>query len=216
MKLRYKHSEESKRKISKALKGRISPKKGIKLSKEVRLKMREASLKDGRIPPSFKGKKHSKLSKQKMSKVHKGRKDTEETTKHRIASVRRGKDCHFWKGGITPLRILIKQNYRYKKWRSLIFKRDNFICQICGQLGGRLNADHIKSFSLSIEHNNIKTLKEAFQCKDLWDINNGRTLCEDCHRKTDNFGSKGRVSYQNKAKTISKTKAPASTGKKPQ
>ena len=39
-----------------------------------------------------------------------------------------------------------------------------------------------------MEENNIKTLEEAENCEELWNINNGRTLCYPCHYKTDNYG----------------------------
>lgn len=32
------------------------------------------------------------------------------------------------------------------------------------------------------EENNIKTLEDAENCEELWNINNGRTLCRNCHR----------------------------------
>lgn len=51
--------------------------------------------------------------------------------------------------------------------------------QWCFQKGGNLNADHIKPFSQFPE------LRFA--------INNGRTLCIDCHRKTETWGAKAKV-----------------------
>lgn len=58
-------------------------------------------------------------------------------------------------------------SYEYKKWRASVYKRDNFTCQDCGVRGGELNAHHIKPYSKFI---NLRT-----------DINNGVTLCVDCH-----------------------------------
>jgi hypothetical protein len=49
---------------------------------------------------------------------------------------------------------------------------------VCGQIGGKLNVDHIKPFSLFPELR--------------FDIKNGRTLCLLCHTKTDTFGPKSR------------------------
>jgi hypothetical protein len=40
--------------------------------------------------------------------------------------------------------------YNIKKWYLIIkevFKRDNYICQYCGSVGGKLEADHIIPFS---------------------------------------------------------------------
>lgn len=84
--------------------------------------------------------------------------------------------------GKTQEHIKIRMSKQYKIWREIIFKRDNYTCQICGIKSGCgkriiLNADHIKSFA------HFPELR--------FDINNGRILCEDCHKKTENFGSKG-------------------------
>ena len=58
------------------------------------------------------------------------------------------------------------------------------VCQNCKKRGGDLESHHIKSFSLIIEENNIKSLEDALMCSELWNINNGRTLCIPCHNKT--------------------------------
>jgi len=82
-----------------------------------------------------------------------------------------------WKGGKTKWRDWIKETLEYKNWRKAIFKRDNYTCIHCGDnRGGNLNADHIKAVS------------EFPQL--IFDINNGRTLCIPCHKKTDTWGWK--------------------------
>lgn len=148
-----------------------------------------------KISKTLTGRKRPPLTKEWKENISKGglgRKASLETRK-RISLAKRGSKNHFWKGGITPLRITIKQSYKYRQWRSDVFTRDGFTCQICRRKGGRLNADHIRSFSLIMADNKIKTLNDALRCEEMWNINNGRTLCEDCHRKTDNFGNKGRI-----------------------
>ena len=90
-----------------------------------------------------------------------------------------GKNCHLWKGGITPINQKIRTSAEYKLWREAVFKRDKYTCVFCGLKSGDgkavvLNADHIKPFALFPE------LRFA--------IDNGRTLCEDCHRKTSTYG----------------------------
>lgn len=93
-----------------------------------------------------------------------------------------------WKGGITPLVMKIRNCFKYRQWRSDVFTRDNFICILCGKRGGELNADHYpKSFSGIMKEYNIKTFEEALNCEELWNINNGRTLCIFCHRKTETY-----------------------------
>lgn len=89
--------------------------------------------------------------------------------------------------GKCKLQEIIRHNFRYRKWRSDVYVRDDFTCQICGKRGGKIEADHNKPFSIIIEENNIKTLEQALECKELWDTNNGRTLCLECHKKTDTY-----------------------------
>lgn len=112
-----------------------------------------------------------------------------EETKLKISKTNRGENCHNWKGGITPLTLLIRSNYKYRQWRSDVYTRDNFTCQMCGDnKGGNLNAHHIKPFSVIIQEYEITTLKEALECEELWNINNGITKCEVCHK---NLNKKG-------------------------
>jgi len=79
--------------------------------------------------------------------------------------------------------LLFRASREYKKWRYDVFKRDAFKCVMCGdKKGGNLQADHIKDFALYPELR--------------LDINNGRTLCKSCHKKTDNYGFKKSNSKQ--------------------
>jgi 5-methylcytosine-specific restriction endonuclease McrA len=86
-----------------------------------------------------------------------------------------------WKGGITSLYDQIGNFIRSLCWNKEIFIRDNYICQECGKRGGRLHAHHIVSISKIIKYYNITTIEEAKNCLLLFDINNGLTLCENCH-----------------------------------
>lgn len=100
--------------------------------------------------------------------------------KHRIRS-NKGSNHYLWKGGITPLRKKMGRSPEYRQWREEVFKRDNYTCQICKKRSSArnpltLNADHIKPFNLYPE------LRLSLE--------NGRTLCLECHKNTDTYGIK--------------------------
>ena len=110
-----------------------------------------------------------------------------------------------WQGGITPLRVLIRNLIEYKNWRKEVFKRDDFTCQECGQRGGKLEAHHKKSFSKLLseflkEYDQFSPIEDketlvrlAIKYKDFWNIDNGQTFCKDCHKLTDNYKNKKEI-----------------------
>lgn len=94
---------------------------------------------------------------------------------------------HLWKGGITDINFLVRAMIEYKKWKQLIIERDGFICKECHTSSFRghfvlMHVDHIKPLSFFLRENKITTTQEARDCSGLWDIENGRVLCVDCHR----------------------------------
>ena len=89
-----------------------------------------------------------------------------------------------WKGGITPINTKIRNSPEYILWRKAIFERDNYTCIWCKQYSGSLVADHIKPFALFPE------LRFA--------LDNGRTLCVICHRKTSTYGGRYKHGYTTK------------------
>jgi hypothetical protein len=182
------HSKETKEKISKANSGRtwkLNPKQIERISK------------------LHKGKVLSQETKEKLRKARTGTKLSEET-KRKISIATAGKNNPMfgkrrpdiigdknpsWKGGATRVILMIRGCGQYSEWRKSIYTRDNFSCVICGRnKSDTLQADHIKPLALLIAENNIQNIKEAVSCTALWDIENGRTLCEACHKKTDTWG----------------------------
>lgn len=130
---------------------------GRKLSAEVVEKVRRASI----------GRKHPPRSKGWREKQRAAR-----------LGKYRGEKATNWRGGITSINMLIRSSDEYKLWRKAVFERDNYTCIWCGIRSGSgkkvvLHADHIKPFALYPE------LRFA--------IDNGRTLCKDCHKKTDTY-----------------------------
>ena len=98
-----------------------------------------------------------------------------------------------WKGGITPLNQKIRHSLEITKWRTAVFERDEFTCVWCGQVGGKLCADHIIPFQVirdrvAFELGNDNLYEKVVTHPLFNDINNGRTLCYKCHAKTPTYG----------------------------
>ena len=78
-----------------------------------------------------------------------------------------GENNGHWKGGITPKLVAERESTRYHDWRKLVYSKDYYTCQCCGNIHNGLNAHHIKNFSSNEELR--------------YDLNNGITLCSECH-----------------------------------
>ena len=152
-------TEEHKRKISEAQKGKPRPYLvGHVVSEETRRKISESNTgvsrgKGVKKPEGF----GAKVSRGKMGKPN--------------YSVR-GARSNFWKGGHSALyqneRYLLMKSLEYKLWRRSVFERDSYKCRHCGDDRGRnLQAHHIKGWR------DFPELRFA--------IDNGLTLCKPCH-----------------------------------
>lgn len=136
---------------------------------------------------------HSEETKKKIGEKSKGRKSGmlgkhhSEETKRKISVKNKGRNVgenHYnWKNGITPLMEQIRKCWKYRQWRSDIFHRDNYMCLKTCIKCKILCAHHIKSFNQIIKENKITTLQEALDCEELWDIDNGITLCKEVHEE---------------------------------
>lgn len=158
--------------MSPEIRKKISDKlKGIKKPQETIAKMKLAQ----------KGRICTEQQKLRQSISMSGRKYTEERLKKCKDRFVIKENHPNWKGGITPLYLQIRHHFKMRQWISDCFHRDDFTCQECGVRGNKLNCHHIKHFSEIICEWNIKTLEEALVCDELWDLNNGVTLCRDCH-----------------------------------
>jgi len=177
-------SEEHKRKIREARAKQI-------ITQEIKDKIRKSMLgkknnlgyrhtREAKIAIGIAAKNHefSKEHRQKISKANKGKPN------FKI----RGENHPMWKGGATSVNIMIRNSLEYKIWRRTIFERDNYTCQKCKVIGGQLCVDHYPFSFAEILHNyQIQSVEEALNCNDFWDIDNGRTLCLECHKKTTTY-----------------------------
>lgn len=75
-----------------------------------------------------------------------------------------------WKGFTTPENKRLVASPEYRQWQKAVFSRDNNTCQLCGTMYCPIAAHHIY-------------MKAKYPDKVL-DIDNGITLCEECHHKT--------------------------------
>lgn len=126
---------------------------------------------------NFKGHTHTEKTKQKMS------------TK-KIGKI--GKNCNAWKGGITPLHMWIRGLSEYWFWQKSVLERDNYTCQGCNS-NQNLETHHIYEFHHIFQeflqlYNQFSPIEEkeilirlASKYNPFWDVNNGKTLCYDCH-----------------------------------
>lgn len=158
MKKGQKMSEETKRKIGLARKGKFSIgtgfKKGHKIntgrskSKITRKKIQQNTyrqFKDG-MPIETK-EKLSRIMKEKHSiknwgfqnghvdyAKNKGRVHSTEFRNKCSERMKKrlGKNSSNWKGGTTALDKGIRSCQIYREWRGEVFKKDNYTCQLCG------------------------------------------------------------------------------------
>jgi len=169
----WKISEEHKKIISIANKGK-------KLSEETKSKIRDANI----------GKKLSKETIKKVSEGKKGQIPWNKGNKKRVYcdlcggeiinhrakmcfNCYRGENHLKWRGGIAKDR---RTGLKYKQFRSNVFERDNWTCQTCGIRGCYLEVHHINSW--------------AKYPKLRYNLNNAVTLCQCCHKLTNNYKGK--------------------------
>lgn len=95
-----------------------------------------------------------------------------------------GENSYNWNNGISTINHRIRSLNKYTDWRKDVFRRDNYTCQKCGDSrGGNLEAHHKKRVTDIIKDSNITNMADILKNKELWDINNGITLCQKCHIK---------------------------------
>jgi len=69
-----------------------------------------------------------------------------------------------------------RESRRMKAWRAAVLERDEHSCRECGSTVD-VTAHHV--------------FKLADFPEVAFDINNGKSLCPECHKATDNYGRRG-------------------------
>jgi hypothetical protein len=93
------------------------------------------------------------------------------------------------------LKLKIRNTTQYLNWRLLILKRDNFTCKLChasvkDNKSLRLEVHHAKTFDDICNENNVSTIEQALECKELWNVKNGISICYKCHKDVENLRTK--------------------------
>jgi 5-methylcytosine-specific restriction endonuclease McrA len=97
---------------------------------------------------------------------------------------------------ITPLlKLKIRNTTKYLNWRLSILKRDNFTCKLChtsvkDNKSLRLEVHHAKTFDEICNENNVSTVEQALACEELWNMNNGISICYRCHKDIEKLRTK--------------------------
>jgi len=90
-----------------------------------------------------------------------------EEQKQKIREARSGPKSNFWRGGVST------ERQKIARWTTQIahkvHKKYDYTCQVCGKLGGKLHAHHIKPV---VEYPEL-----------AYDFNNLISVCEECHKK---------------------------------
>jgi hypothetical protein len=149
----------------------------LPVSGETRVKMSKSAT----------GRKMSETTKEKLSVFWMGKKKSL-TMRKKLSLSKRGNKTNFWNGGINPIRLDIKNSFQYKAWRSSVYERDNYTCQICGIKGGKLNAHHLKRFEIlvreAVQLNPLLNKYDAIIAySPIWYPENGITVCFKCHKQ---------------------------------
>lgn len=121
------------------------------------------------------------IEKMKVSNRHTGGsfwkgKKLPKSVREKLRLVKLGSKHWNWKGGITPKSAKLRNRSKLREWRKKVLDRDKGRCVWCTKKKRKMCADHIKSFK--------KYPKLRYV------VSNGRTLCYQCHYKTDTFGGR--------------------------
>ena len=99
------------------------------------------------------------------------------------------------------MKLKIRNTTKYLNWRIAVLKRDNFTCQICrtsvkADKSLQLEVHHPKAFDEICKENNLSTVERALECKELWNVNNGFSICYKCHKDIETVKTKLRNMFR--------------------
>lgn len=145
-------TEEHKRKIGEAHKGKPGTMLGRHHREESKEKSRQSNL----------GQKRSDESRNKMRLAHLGK---PAPNKGKKLPQRSGSNHHNWKDGASPERNKIRGSLEYKVWSRAVLEKSHFKCVRCERPASA--SHHIRNFA---KHPDLRFKED-----------NGAALCRECH-----------------------------------
>ena len=113
-----------------------------------------------------------------------GPKSNERSDYKREIVHRRDEDFNFVNTATKQSSLLksIRKLGKMHLWKKRCLERDGHQCVICGELEN-LQVHHKTALLKLIQSNKIKNQDQAHHCENLWDIDNGITLCGEHHKQ---------------------------------
>lgn len=125
------------------------------------------------------GNTHSVETKRKMSVARRRWcKDHSERVKA-AGQKTRGPNHYNWKGGSTRLNTSIRRMTEHRAWMEGVRARDGK-CVRCGSVEN-LESHHLVELAVLLVEHGVKNRNDARNTPELWDLDNGITLCQECH-----------------------------------
>lgn len=101
---------------------------------------------------------------------------------------RSGENSPLWVSGMDRTSKQIRTSARYQLWRRMVLIRDGFRCVKCGSVvSNYLIAHHKYEFckllsDAELFFPELTSYDAALSYAPMWDLDNGETVCPDCHR----------------------------------
>jgi hypothetical protein len=92
----------------------------------------------------------------------------------------KGEHSPHWKGGIAPFSMVLRGIKEYQEWMQLVLLRDNYTCTECGSKEN-IQVHHKETWGKMIMELKIESVEQARITPELWNTDNGASLCIQCH-----------------------------------
>lgn len=112
-------------------------------------------------------KRHKLRTRSESAKIRIGKVRFDPEWRKKLSAGQQGIPIEKWEKFLKPENERLWNNFEYREWRKSVLKRDNYLCALCNEHEKEMHAHHI--------------LTKAKYPHLIFDINNGITLCEDCH-----------------------------------